>query len=128
MPQAAISFIETALQLLLFEEIKRAGKVEVSHAILQLDAALSIDPARRKAAHTSKRPNILMCTDLGVANAIYKTLEIFGRPSVQLSGAIMMGLNKGLIGLLPRTCRTEEVCRLFSNLVRATRGLPTNEI
>lgn len=55
----------------------------------------------------------MLCTDVGVANAIYKTLEIFGTASVRLSGAIMMGLNDRLIGLLPRTCRTDEVYRLF---------------
>ena len=104
-------------------EMKRRGKVEVSDAILQLDAAVSIKAAQRKAAHTSRRPNIMLSTDVSVVNVIYKTLEMFGTASVQLSGAIMMGLNNGLIGLLPRTCETHEVSKLLSHLVRAKRGL-----
>jgi phosphotransacetylase len=105
------------------EELKRDGRVEVSEAIMQLDAALSVEAARRKAAPTSKLPNVLLCTDVGVANAVYKTLEMFGRSSVDLSGAIMMGLDQGLIGLLPRTCKSEEIRRLFSNLGRAIQAL-----
>lgn len=105
------------------EELKREGRIEISEAIVQLDAALSIGAARRKAAPITRRPNVLLCTDVGVANAVYKTLEVFGDSSVRLSGAIMLGLKSGLIGLLPRTCRTEEIGRLFSNLARAFQGL-----
>jgi|ERR1043165_1297832 phosphotransacetylase len=105
------------------EELKRDGRIEVSEAIMQLDAAISVEAARRKAADTSKLPNVLLCTDVGVANAVYKTLEMFGRPKVNLSGAVMMGLNQGLIGLLPRTCETKDIRRLFLNLGRALQVL-----
>ena len=105
------------------EELKRDGTIDVSEAIMQLDAAISINAARRKAAETSKLPNVLLCTTVGVANAVYKTLEMYGRSSVDLSGAIMMGLNQGLIGLLPRTCEKEDICRLILNLGSAIQVL-----
>jgi phosphotransacetylase len=105
------------------EALLDAGQVPCSQAVLQLDAALSTEAASRKAVPMPVRPNVLVCTQLGVANAVYKTLEIFGRSSVELSGAILMGLEQGLIGLLPRTCTTDEVGRLFLNLARVRRGM-----
>ena len=100
--------------------LKADGQVPFCDTILQVDAALSVDSARRKAAAVLRRPNVLVCTSIGVANGIYKALEVFGQPSVRLSGAILLGVNEGLIGLLARTTTADEVERLFANISRAT--------
>lgn len=103
------------------------GNLLFTDSILQLDAARSLRVATRKAASLSMRPNVLLCTEIGVANAIYKSLELYGRKSVHLSGAILMGLGKRKVGLLPRTCEVEDVLRLLSILAIATREEGSNE-
>lgn len=84
--------------------------------VFQLDTALVPRSAHVKARNVSTLPNILVCSNLSQANAVYKAFEALGRDRVYLAGAVLVGLSKGFVGLLPRTCEVDEVRRLVHDL------------
>jgi phosphotransacetylase len=88
---------------------------------LQLDAALSADAARKKLGEPERLPNVLLCPNISVANLLYKCLETFAREKVQLSGAILIGLESRFVGLIPRTVQENEVLLLVEHLLTLFR-------
>lgn len=99
-------------------EVLRRGESRIAQTPLQLDAALDSGVLKQKriAIQVGGRPNLLVFPDLLSANIFYKAMELFGEKSVRLTGAFLCGLPRGVIGLMPRASRVE-------NIIDAVRSL-----
>lgn len=102
-------------------ELQKLGVDGVTTTPLQLDAALDPDVAKVKVGILGRRPNLLVLPEITSANVLYKSIELFGADSVRLGAAVLWPVPKGVIGLLPRTCTTEQIIDSVDDLVAVAR-------
>ncbi len=104
-------------QCLTIETLRRRGVDEVLADPMQLDAALDPHVRYDKLGCCGGEPNLLVFPDITSANLVYKAIETFASDRALLSGAILCGLPRGAIGILPRSPSADLVLRAVYRLV-----------